>query len=73
MIYGDYMNYFQILDNSKEIVYLYYSNEEYNHKVPAVNIKKISNEINNSIYEFVNPYIDKEYYFKDIGHVFYYS
>ena len=50
-----------ILDNSKEIVYLYYSNEEYNHKVPAVNIKKISNEINNSINEFVNPYIDKEY------------
>ena len=50
-----------ILDNSKEIVYLYYNNEEYNHKVPAVNIKKISNEINNSINEFVNPYIDKEY------------
>jgi len=50
-----------ILDKSKEIVYLYYSNEDFNHYVPAANIKNVSNNINTSINEFVNPYLDKEY------------
>ena len=50
-----------IEDNSKEIVYLYYSGNDDRQKVPAVNIKKISDNINFSINEFVNPYLDKEY------------
>jgi len=50
-----------ILDNSHDIVYLYYKSEDNRKKVPAVNIKKISDNINYSINEFVNPYLDKDY------------
>ena len=50
-----------LLDKSKEIVYIYYQNEKINQKVPAINIKNVSNEVNNSINEFVNPYLDREY------------
>ena len=38
-----------LLDKNKEIVYLYYNNDELDQKVPAVNINNISNNINNSI------------------------
>ena len=50
-----------ILDKNKEIVYLFYSSKDNRQKVPAVNLKKISDNINFSINDFVNPYLDKEY------------
>lgn len=61
MIFGIYSltkNNDVVLDTSKEIVYLNY--ESKSHKVPAINIKKISNDINNSISKFVTPYLDQE-------------
>lgn len=62
LIYGVYLlmnrNSNVILDSSKEIVFTSYENEEYDQKIPNVNIKKISNDINNSINDFVEEYKD---------------
>lgn len=61
-IYGVYLlmnrNGNVILDSSKEIVFTSYDNEEYNQHIPNVNIKRIGNDINNSINDFVVKYKD---------------
>ncbi len=49
-----------LLDSSKPIVYTTYKNSELNKDIPQVNIKKISDDINNQIIEFTNPYKDVE-------------
>ncbi len=53
-----YRNDSVILDSSKDIVYTSYENEEYNQKIPNINIKKLSTQINNSIEEFTKEYKD---------------
>ncbi|MBR2678697.1 MAG: hypothetical protein IKE63_04690 [Bacilli bacterium] len=49
-----------ILDSSKEIIYTAYENKDYNQQIPYVNIKKVSNQINNSIDEYIVNYKDKQ-------------
>ncbi len=48
-----------IADSSKTIVYTSY--EDTDKEVPSVNIKKLSNEINNEINSFVKDYLNKEF------------
>ena len=62
IVYGLYVLFYRndsvILDSSKDIVYTSYENEEYNQKIPNINIKKLSTQINNSIEEFTKEYKD---------------
>ena len=48
------------IDNTKDLVYTYYEDKDYEKEVPKLNVKNISNEINNQIEEFVVDYINKE-------------
>ena len=49
-----------LIDKSKDIVYTSYENTEYEKEVPSLNIINISDEVNNSINEFVKSYISKK-------------
>ena len=49
-----------LIDSNKEIVYTNYENEDYDQKVPALNTTFLAKDINNSITEFVNPYLEKK-------------
>lgn len=64
LVYGIYLlisnNKNVINDTSKDIVFTSYESTEYEQEVPNINIKKISNSINNEINMFVKPYIEKE-------------
>ena len=48
-----------LIDSSKEIVYTGYENKDYDKVVPTLNMKGLSTEVNNSIKDFVSPYIDE--------------
>jgi len=47
-------------DPSKDIVYTSYKSNNYEQEVPNLNIKRVSNTINNEINTLVKPYIEKE-------------
>ena len=49
-----------LIDKSKDIVYTSYENTEYEKEVPSLNIINISDEVHNSINEFVKSYISKK-------------
>ena len=50
-----------LLDSSKEIVYTFYEDEKTDKIVPALNIKRISEKVNNDINTFANQYINVEF------------
>ena len=49
-----------LLDNTKTIVYTSYENKDLEKSVPAINVKKVSEELNNNISQLVTPYLNKE-------------
>lgn len=63
IIYGVYLltnNEKIVKDSSKNIVYTYYENSDYNQKIPNVNINKLDKKINDSIIEFTNNFKDSK-------------
>ncbi len=64
IIYGIYLlanrNEKVVKDSSKNIVYTYYENSDYNQKIPNVNINKLDKKINDSIIEFTNNFKDSK-------------
>jgi len=48
-----------LLDNTKSIVYTSYENKDLDKSVPTINVKKVSNEVNNDISKLVTPYLNK--------------
>ena len=48
-----------LIDSNKDIVFDHYKNEEFDQTIPHVNIKNVDTEINNSIDEFMQPYMGK--------------
>ncbi len=49
-----------LLDNTRTIVYTSYENKDLEKSVPAINVKKVSEELNNNISQLVTPYLNKE-------------
>ena len=63
IVYGIYLllnNSNVVLDKSKDIVYTYYENSDYNQQIPNINVKKISEQVNSSIMDFTNNYKDNK-------------
>jgi hypothetical protein len=48
------------IDPSKEIVYVSYESSNYEQKVPSLNIKKVSDDINKEITSFTTPYLEQK-------------